>query len=484
MVTVLLILCLLIWLPVLFFQINQRGFLVLVIWLFIAPVATNVINTPDVNPFYENQVSDVKARWVPAGVWYREAPTTITWQDLLEPTRTLLGLFLVVYLLGAVLQKKRLLPLDRTEIWMGAFSLIVVASVLLRSWRLAVGLHVAADAFIVPFLAYYIFRRLLTTEDHLRQLTRVIGYMGSYLIVLCLIERLTHQGVTYRLGGPFKDPNILPVVVAVAFFMVLLDSLRKEGGPKERQALPRGIQTFVLYLAPVIIILTFGRGNWVGFLLGVGVFLFLGSRLVNPWRKLRAVGLVLMLVPMAVISVASFVPKEITAGRIGNVGNVYGRLATWKAVIKQSGKAPIFGHGLNNTPLLLSESKERFGKYESWDSPHNSFLSMWIELGIVGLIAYLAIVGSIIQMGLSLYRTGPHSQARWRGVMVIAIMGAYLGPGLFANTLSATGLSHVYVYIFMGAIAGLHGRRRSVRDPYAFAGHRQQISTDMPAVTR
>jgi len=96
--------------------------------------------------------------------------------------------------------------------------------------------------------------------------------------------------------------------------------------------------------------------------------------------------------------------------------------------------------------------------FSNYHSPHNILLSMIAELGIAGLVAYLAVVVAIIKMALRLYRTGPRLQDRWRGVALLAVMVAYLTPSMFAHLLAFTGLIHIYVYIFAGALAGIYGR--------------------------
>jgi O-antigen ligase len=454
--------CLMIWLLILLILINKRGFLVLVIWLLIAPVATNLINYPKGNPFIKTESpSEVYIELESErGTIYKQG-ATITRQDLLEPTRTLFGMLLVVYLLSAFLQRKRILPLDGTEIWMSAFIIIVLASALFKSLRVAFSLHTAFDAFIVPFIAYFLARRYVTTEDRFRLFTRAIGYLGAYLIVICLVERLITPDLLHRVRGPFPRRDFLYVVIAVTFFTVLLDFFCSRESIEQKPALPRSIQLFVICLAPVISFLTLTRGNWIGFLTSVWVFLFLGNRLIGFHRKLGAVGLTMVLIPILVIGLYVIVPEEIIEERLTNLPNVEGRVATWQIMTKEVGKAPVFGIGLQNSRGLLREIEGSFGRSKSFTSPHNSYLPLLLEIGIVGLVGYLAIFGSIIRMGLRLYLEGTHFRDRWRGLTVIAILVAYHVPSLFEHLIYHTNLMHVYVYVFVGAIAGLYSSSRS-----------------------
>ena len=342
------------------------------------------------------------------------------------------------------------------------FSLIMIASVLLQSGRLHYNMRIVSDAFIVPFLAYFITKRLVTSDIHFYQLIRVIGYMSLSLIIIGLMERLIHPGIIYRLSGPFRDHGALYHIMMIAFFIALSDSLCNEAFLAKSRALPLRGKWFILCLSPIIVLLTWTRGYWVGFLMGIWVFLFLARPMIRFSSKLLATGLVLMLVPLAVISVKAVDPVEEMGRRAGNSDTIYGRIATWSLVIQEGLKHPVFGIGLNNTRELLARKTAQFEGIKEYSSVHNSFLALFAEQGIIGLFAYLAIVASITLMGLRLYRMGTHSQDQWRGVTVIAIMVAYLIPALFASTLHTpeTGKS-VFLYALMGGIASLYNRHYS-----------------------
>ena len=345
---------------------------------------------------------------------------------------------------------------------MCVFSVILLAGVLLWSKRLYWSLHIASDAFLTPFLAYYIFRRLITSEERLHRLIQVLGYMGCYVIIISLLERLVHQDLFHRLSGPFRSGSTLHVVMATVFFVVLSESLRSRDLPAREWAFPRGIRWFVVCLIPVVILLTWSRGNWVGFFMGLWVFLLLGFRLLHISWKTATIGLILILLPVIVISVPALVPEQIIDARVGNTNTVYGRFATWQIALQKGTTHPLLGIGLLNLRAILASTNLHLQGIGNFSSVHQSFLAIFAEQGALGLLAYLAIVGSIFSTGLSLYRSGPAPQDRWRGIAVITIMVAYLMPALFASTLHEVAvLHHALVYIFAGGIAGLYGRRRS-----------------------
>jgi O-antigen ligase len=466
------------WFFIVVYQFYHRRFAVLLIWLLIAPGVTYLVEETEPTVLAETEGTEMKP-W--ESQYYYEQPAKITLQKLLDPTRMVFGALCLIFLLDGLVKKQRSISLDTAEIRMGVFSVILLTNVFLWSGRLAFGLRTAMDAFIIPFFGYCLARRLVTTEDRLLQLTRVIGYMAAYVILFCVIERLTTPGLFYRLRGPFESDNTLHVVLALAFFLAVLDSRYNAIGVKET-ALPAVIRSLVLYLAPIVVAFTVARGNWVGFLSGVGIFLMLGRRLGSFSRRTAgAVGLTLIFVLIVSLSLPLLVPEEFFEQRVGDSDTVLGRFATWIATIKILSEAPIFGVGLNNLHGLLGFNEIfSVGGFWNYSTPHNSLLSMIAEVGIVGLVAYLTAVVTIIKMGIRLYRTGPRLQDRWRGVALLAIMIAYLTPSMFAHTLATTGLIHVYVYIFAGALAGIYGRNQLPAFSHGYIRRHRSVNQKYP----
>jgi len=459
MATELLILAALPWLLILLHQIMNRGAIVLLVWLAAAPLVLDLIRQTDGAVIFQSSGFQTDTH---SSDFYYDNPAQITLQELLNPTRLLFGALFIAFLVNGRFKKRQAVALDKAERWMAIFSLLLLGNVYLRSGRMAFGLHVASDAFIIPFMSYYVGRRLMTNPNRWRQLTQVISYVGFYVIIYCIQERLTHSDLLYRLRGPFESGNSLYVVLTVAFFVALIGASQNLSLARQNTNLPFLVRRFVVYLTPVIIALTLVRGNWVGFIFGLGVFLKLGRRLVSFTRTVKIVGLTVFFVLFAALSFSLLVPEEIIEERITEQDNAIGRFATWLATIEMASEAPLFGVGLNNLQGLLSRERVTIGGFANYSTPHNSLLSILVELGSIALIAYSAAVLTILRMGLRLYRTGVNKEDRWRGVALIAIMVAYLTPSLFANTIYITGLIHIYVYTLAGALAGVYsGQLRS-----------------------
>jgi O-antigen ligase len=467
MIEALLVCSLLLWIPLLLHQMLQRGFLVLIIWLFIAPVATNLIvgkGNPLIPPPPESGEEVEQPRLKPQGGRsnYFTSEATFRIGEILEPNRLLFGVFLLLFMGRSLLRNKRFLALDRTEFWMVLFTVILLPNVILFSFRFAFTARTATDAFVVPFLAYFVTRKLVTDEARFSQLTRLLAYFGCCLILLSLIEFALHPP-PHRVQGPFRTRDYLYVAMMVIFFMVAIDALRQWLN-RQPSILPRWVHIFVLTGSPVIIVLTLTRGNWVGFLAGLWVFAFLTRKLLTRRQKLATFGLGIGLLPIILLGALELAQTKLLSTRISNIRTIETRLATYARVLEAGIENPIFGIGLNNLRNYLHHTSVRD---ETLGTAHNSYLAIFAELGTFALIAYLAIMWSICRTGLCVFREQRDLKDRWRGAAVVAMFVAYLVPGLFTHLAYHSALMHMYLFVCAGAFAGRYGlpHRRAVRLP-------------------
>jgi O-antigen ligase len=332
---------------------------------------------------------------------------------------------------------------------MAIFVAVLLPNVLLFAFRFAFTVRIAIDAFIVPFLAYFTARRLVTDEARFNLLTRVLAYLGCLVIVLGLTEFVLHSA-PHRVQGPFSNRDYLYVVMMVIFFMVALDALLNWVKGHE-PVLPRLIHVFVLTGSPILIILTLTRGNWLGFLAGLWTFAFLGHKLLPQRQRLAAFGLGIGLLPIVLLAAMELSETEAVNRRLSNSRTIEMRLVTWVRVIEAGRDNPVIGIGLNNLRNYLYESAVRD---ETMSTPHNSYLSIFAELGVFALFAYLAIMWSIFRTGLHIFREERHLRDQWRGLALVAMLTAYLVPNLFTHLAYSPALLHIYVFVCAGAIAG------------------------------
>jgi hypothetical protein len=84
-------------------------------------------------------------------------------------------------------------------------------------------------------------------------------------------------------------------------------------------------------------------------------------------------------------------------------------------------------------------------------------LAIIAELGILALVTYLGIMWSIYRASLRIFRVEQNPAARWRGMAAMAMLTAYLVPGLFTHLVYGQLFAHIYIFAFLGAIFGRYG---------------------------
>lgn len=174
------------------------------------------------------------------------------------------------------------------------------------------------------------------------------------------------------------------------------------------------------------------RAGYVSF---VGVGLLLGALC---WRRLMiglpiGVTVVLLLFPgirerlwsgMDLIDVTGEVTQDtdvVTAGRLASI---------WPPVIEEIGKSPLVGHG--RLAILRTEAYDkviaRMGAPAG--HPHNAYLELALESGVIGFVPVMALYGTILWISVALLRVRTHPLSVAAGGASLAAVAALFIMGL------------------------------------------------------
>ena len=298
---------------------------------------------------------------------------------------------------------------------------LIVSSVLAEQPREAwLGL-----ANLLPFFALFTaLSYLITQPSQLRQLAWLLVLPSLPIVVLglgqiyagwdtpTLVEsvfgwQLVPGGVPVgRMSSVFIYANFLAVYLAIAFTLALglwLDACQG-GGNKLRTQI--ALLSLILLADLGGLILTSSRNAW-----GLAVFGFIAYGIYLGWRWV-----ILCITSAAtVILWASFVPnfggtqlRQIVPAFIWMrlSDRLYERpietlrITQWQFCWDLIRERPWFGWGLRNfTPLYEAKMNVWFGH------PHNLFLMLAAEVGIIAVLLLAVIVGSIMLHGVRLLQT-------------------------------------------------------------------------------
>ena len=120
------------------------------------------------------------------------------------------------------------------------------------------------------------------------------------------------------------------------------------------------------------------------------------------------------------------------------------RIGYWTEIVPLANRNPVTGIGPNMTQLQTDEAKK----------PHNDFLRAYVETGVVGLLAYLAMVIAAAARRAAGAAPGAAGYALERGVAVgfLGCAVAFVAVSAASNVISS--VATLWYFVAFAAVAG------------------------------
>jgi putative inorganic carbon (HCO3(-)) transporter len=292
-------------------------------------------------------------------------------------------------------------------------SLHMNLSLLLYLAATVISIFVAQDAALALFevflvaqaclVYFYVANSICTRRD--------VMFVVSMLLIGCLLESIVVIAIklfmtpattwngpihiyadiapltgTMRVGGTVGSPN-----TAAAYFSLLL-------------AIAAG--------------LLFSRGGWIALAVAIAVICFFA------WRQRRSS----LKVPIAILLILAmiYVPFHslISARMLGDdKGSAESRIPLNKLAFRMIGDNPLLGVGANNFTVVMPRYLTSEFRSEFLYTVHNTYLLIWTEIGIAGLLAYLAFLLGTLRRGWQCWRFGDP----WLSPLALACMAGIAG---------------------------------------------------------
>jgi len=241
-----------------------------------------------------------------------------------------------------------------------------------------------------------------------------------------------------RITGTFLHPN------AFGFYLVLLLVM----GAAVLRHLDGGVRLLVggvLVVGSVELLLTYSRGSWIAVIAGLVVVGVLQARKL---LVLLPVGLIaVVLVSPSVVTRLSDLSQEETIN--GTPGNSFlWRISHWSEVLAGARGHEFLGLGPSSSDYLGDEVLP----------PHNDFVRMYVETGVLGTVVYIAVIVAAVAMAARALRSMPGAQLG-RGVAVgaIACTTAFVLGSIGGNLISET-VVLLYFFAFLALASSMTTR--------------------------
>jgi len=201
------------------------------------------------------------------------------------------------------------------------------------------------------------------------------------------LEYLSNNNINYlfakeflapkRAFVPFFSPNLLAGYLIAVIMICLNITVRRR---KEKDGL-FFLSVFCLFISSLTLFFTKSVGGWLIFTIIFSLFLLLG-KLLNKKS-------ILIIFSLIIIFSAIAINRELTAVHFKKpLFSLDKRISYWKETVKIIALHPLTGVGVGN--FSLKETR----------AAHNSYLQIWAEMGILGLLSWLVIVFIFIKKGI------------------------------------------------------------------------------------
>lgn len=316
-----------------------------------------------------------------------------------EINRVAFGLLVLGVLGRAVVLRQRVFVMERASWPMIGLTLLVLASVIGRPFDRETGSLLAAK-FVVPFTVFHLARLVFTEEKRLRQFEifalAVLAYLSFTAIAFLAGWRslIFPRFILDESLGLHADRARGPLLQAVANG-VSLNMLGLLALHAYRRGSVRGVKVAVLLASvPIAILATMTRAVWLSFAGTVVVLIFLSKN-----RTLRRAGMALVLVAgvgLAVVLSSPELSRTLT-DRLQESGPVEFREAVYAGGWQMFLERPLTGWGFHQMPAELPRYVS--GYREKVLYPHNTYLEVLVEHGVLGLALYLWLMWEMWRLG-------------------------------------------------------------------------------------
>lgn len=363
----------------------------------------------------------------------------------------------------------------------------VVATVILviRRVELPKGLFIA----VATFMASNAVALLLTPS-----LPRAID--GAMSVVCALPLVFVVPTLVAELPAPKRLLRMFLVVVGIVYVTILLQPLGllayrsfDSGGIQRATGLyyhPWDVARYLVVAMPLLLVAladksTFGAERWAYralFLATVAVTYFTFLKMawiavlveVLLWFVLTRQPRKALLIGALVVLIVAFPARDFVFTVFGDLGKLGSTETRGQAL---SGRVTIWeGYlaGLRDASpeeLLIGQGFEPASMVKEGAMTHNDYLRVLVMNGIVGFVAYVALI--VVAMRVLLQSVGVLSRKRgteWRiGVAVGCMFAAYLLMGVTADTSSYPSLT-LYLWLLLGLVRG-YAQREAAESRFA-----------------
>lgn len=304
----------------------------------------------------------------------------------------------------------------------GFFLAGVIAVIVSPDTRGALGLW---KAYIVePILFFYVFVNVMKLSRHWRL---ALFSLGASVVVIGFVALVEFIGlvpgiepyisqIPPRVTSLFLFPTAIGKYVGplVALFLGLFLVTKGSSGIHDKNAwLGKSFFIGVITFGLIGLLLSISRGA----ILGVFAALIFIS-FFSQWKKWLWLGMGLLIVVIILIPQTR---DQLNSVVSGDDVSTDVRLVMWKGTLRLIQDKPIFGAGLAGFPIMYADYKEA-SHTEFFPNPDHLILTLWVEMGILGLIIFSWIIIRFFTSGIHALKNVNYNHR----TLIVALLAAMI----------------------------------------------------------
>ncbi len=291
---------------------------------------------------------------------------------------------------------------------MGLLLIAATVGVLVAPDRLS-ALGIWKAFYVEPMMLFVVIVGLLRRDDHpcpllpIRRgndgltvdgLVVALAAGGLFVATFAIVQKVLGVGIPIPWDVEGRVTSVFPYPNAVGLYLgpiVVMSSLLSLRGPKAEAILWKGLLRFARNDKRTLWISTAAIGS-VAIILAqseaaiaaVAATVFLAAVSTKRFRKAAVSVAVIATVLVAAISpLRHYALDKLTFHDYSETV----RLSQWTETVTMIKDRPIFGAGLNGYPTAMIPY-HKDAQFEIFQYPHTLLLNIWVELGVLGLIAF------------------------------------------------------------------------------------------------
>lgn len=239
--------------------------------------------------------------------------------------------------------------------------------------------------FVVYILFAYLLAIHLNSSSILNRFTFFfsIGYIITMLVGFTVPVEALDQG---RLAGGFENPNSFATASLSILFLNLFFFLNAYRAGQVK------ILNLVFCLIGLLgLVLSQSRAVLLGVFISSLFLLFSSKGILNKLKVVATVSIVLLITVLMLPSnvTSDFKKRADVSKRVSN--NQESRLIIWQSYLNELPSFIFFGKGRERATSVIT----KYNLPPKWQAPHNRYLFVTCEFGIIGLILFLGTLISI-----------------------------------------------------------------------------------------